>query len=103
LYHPNLERLKQLTQADFKQVHDAHWQIEWFHRVIKQVCNIERFHVRDETAIRNHFYCSLRAFSKLQTLSFQGVIRNCYALSRDLFIPVIRQFIKAHASEATFA
>lgn len=103
LYQPDLERLKQLTRTDFKQAHDAHWQIECFHRVIKQVCNIERFYVRDEQAIRNHFYCSLRAFSKLQTLSLQGVIRNCYEISRELFIPVIRQFIAEHATEATFA
>ncbi|MEO0984880.1 MAG: transposase [Cyanobacteria bacterium J06639_14] len=103
LYHPDLERLQELTRADFKQVHDTHWQIECFHRVIKQVCNIERFYVRDEQAIRNHFYCALRAFSQLQTLSFQGVIRNCYELSRNLFIPVIRQFIAEHATEATFA
>jgi len=103
MYHPDLEQLNQLTRADFKQVHDAHWQIECFHRVIKQVCNIERFYVRNEAAIRNHFYCALRAFSKLQTLSLQGVIRNCYAISNDLFIPVIRQFIRTHATEATFA
>jgi hypothetical protein len=103
MYQPDLETLRQLTRAKFKQVHDTHWQIECFHRVIKQVCNIERFYVRDEQAIRNHFYCSLRAFSKLQTLSFQGVIRNCYEISRDLFIPVIRQFIVDHATEATFA
>lgn len=103
MYHPVLETLKQLSRTDFKQIHDAHWQIECFHRVLKQVCNIERFYVRDEQAIRNHFYCSLRAFSKLQTLSLQGVIRNCYEISRDLFIPAIRQFIADHATEATFA
>jgi hypothetical protein len=103
MYHPDSERLNQLTRTDFKQVHDAHWQIECFHRVIKQVCNIERFYVRNEAAIRNHFYCALRAFSKLQTLSLQGVIRNCYAMASDLFIPVIRQFIRTHAIEATFA
>lgn len=103
MYQPNVERVKELTRIDFKQVHDTHWQIECFHRVIKQVCNIERFYVRNEQAIRNHFYCALRAFSKLQNLFLRGVIRNCYEISRDLFIPVIRQFIADHATEATFA
>ncbi|MGD1950119.1 MAG: transposase [Leptolyngbyaceae cyanobacterium] len=103
MYQPTLELLNHVTRAEFKQVHDEHWQIECFHRVIKQVCNIERFHVRDEQAIRNHFYCALRAFGKLQTLCTQGVIRNCYEMSRQLFVPVIRQFILDHATEATFA
>ena len=103
LYQPDLENLNPLTRDDFKLVHHAHWQIECFHRVIKQVCNIERFYVRDEQAIRNHFYCALRAFGKLQTLSIQGVIENCYEISRQLFVPVIRQFILDHATESTFA
>jgi len=54
---PELENLKLLTRETFKQVHDRHWQIESFHRVIKQVCNIERFQVRNQQAIRNHFFC----------------------------------------------
>jgi Transposase DDE domain len=92
-YLPDLENLKQLSCHDFKQVHDRHWLIESFHRVIKQVCNIERFQVRDQQAIRNHFFCSLRAFSKLQTMRIGGLIDNLYQVSRELFIPIIRNFI----------
>ena len=103
VYQPELNTLQQLNRTDFKSIHDTHWSIECFHRVLKQVCNIERFYVRNEQGIRNHFYCSLRAFCKLQTLSLQGFIRNCYEISRNLFIPVIRQFILEHATEATFA
>ena len=51
-----------LSWEPFKHVHDGHWRIESFHRVIKQVCNIERFHVRNGEAIRNHIFCALRAF-----------------------------------------
>jgi len=65
MFQPVLEVLTALTREQFKQVHDYHWQIESFHRVIKQVCNIERFQVRNEQAIRNHFFCSLSAFCKL--------------------------------------
>jgi hypothetical protein len=102
LYQPKLEELKQLTRTDFKQIHDDHWKIECFHRIIKQVCNIERFYVRDEQAIRNHFFCSLCAFCKLQTLCIQGLINNCYEISRQLFVPVIRQFILENVTEITF-
>jgi len=92
-YLPDLENLKQLSRHEFKQVHDRHWLIESFHRVIKQVCNIERFQVRDRQAIRNHFFCSLRAFSKLQTMRIHGLIDNLYQISRELFIPIVRNFI----------
>jgi len=93
LYRPDLEALQQLTRQTFKSVHDDHWQIEGFHRVIKQVCNIERFYVRDEQAIRNHFFCSLRVFCQLQKMYLNGLINNGYEISRQLFVPVIRQFI----------
>ena len=99
LFRPELEDLKSLTRATFKQVHDQHWKIEGFHRVIKQVCNIERFQVRNEQAIRNHFFCALRAFSKLQTMRIEGIIENLYQVSRQLFIPVIRQFILENLSK----
>ena len=46
-YQPDLEVLKQLSRSEFKRLHDQHWQIVMFHRVIKQVCNIEQFYVRD--------------------------------------------------------
>jgi hypothetical protein len=98
-YLPDLENLKKLSRQEFKQLHDKHWQIENFHRVIKQVCNIERFHVRDGQAIRNHFFCALKAFSRLQTMRIEGLIDNLYQVSRQLFIPVIRQFILENLTE----
>ena len=73
----------------FKQIHDRHWQIERFHKVIKQVCHIERFQVRNEQAMRNHFFCALSAFAKLQTMRIEGLIENLYQVSRQLVIPVI--------------
>ncbi|CCI27069.1 transposase (fragment) [Microcystis aeruginosa PCC 9809] len=77
--------------------------IEEFHRVIKQVCNIERFFVRDQWAIRNHFFCALRAFCHLQTACLNQLINNCYEFARKLFIPVIRQFIMENITETMFA
>lgn len=103
LFRPELEALKLLTRATFKQVHDQHWKIESFHRVIKQVCNIERFQVRNEQAIRNHFFCALRAFSMLQTMRIEGVIDNLYQVSRQLFIPVIQKFILENLSKPVSA
>lgn len=103
LYQPELEQLQHLPRKAFKAVHDDHWKIECFHRVIKQVCNIERFYVRDEQAIRNHCFCALSAFCRLQTMCIQGLINNCYQISRQLFVPVIRQFILDNLTISTFA
>jgi hypothetical protein len=93
MYLPDESELRQLNRQDFRQIHDTHWQIESFHRVIKQVCNIERFQVRTESAIRTHCFCALQAFCKLQTMRVEGLIDNLYQVSRQLFMPVIRQFI----------
>lgn len=40
VYHQDLDVLNQIKRDEFKSLHDSHWQIEEFHRVIKQVCNI---------------------------------------------------------------
>ena len=103
LYKPDLAALEHLTHADFKDIHDDHWKIECFHRIIKQVCNIERFYVRDEQAIRNHVFCALRAFCKLQAMCIRGLLNNCYEISRQLFVPVIRQFILENLDDPMFA
>lgn len=47
------------SKADFKMLHDQHWQIEQFHRTIKQVCNIESFQVRNKVAVKNHIFAAI--------------------------------------------
>ena len=93
MYLTEAIELKQIKRSTFRQIHDRHWQIESFHRVIKQVCNIERFQVRTESGVRTHLFCALQAFSQLQTMRVEGLIDNLYQVSRQLFVPVIRQFI----------
>jgi hypothetical protein len=100
MYLPEETQLRHLSRLDFRQIHDSHWQIESFHRVIKQVCNIERFQVRLESAIRTHLFCALQAFCKLQTMRVEGLIDNLYQVSRQLFVPVIRQFIQENLVKA---
>jgi hypothetical protein len=77
--------LRQINRQQFRTIHDTHWQIESFHRVIKQVCNVERFQVRTESGIRTHLFCALQAFSQLQTMRVEGLIDNLYQVSRQLF------------------
>mgnify|MGYP006388182165 CR=1 FL=1 len=88
-----LEHLESITKIDFERIHDAHWSIERFHRVIKQVCNIERFQVRNENPIKNHIFCALKAFIKLEFMRFNRIISHWYVVRRDLYLETIRSFI----------
>ena len=90
----NLENLESLTAIDFKRVHDAHWGIERFHRAIKQVCNIEKFQVRKKHPIRNHIFCAIKAFVRLEFLRSHEEILHWYEIRRDLFVDVIPDFIR---------
>jgi DDE superfamily endonuclease len=92
-------RLEPITAATFQSVHDAHWGIEQFHRAVKQVCNIERFQVRDTHAIHTHIFSALRAFVHLEFKRVKGEIRNWYEVQRTLFNPLIRSFIQDNLAE----
>jgi hypothetical protein len=92
--HSNDEQTKTLGRQSFTEQHDRHWQIEQYHRAIKQVCNIERFQVRSKTAIRNHIFAAICGFIQLQKLSFAQIISNCYAVQRNLFNGVVASFVE---------
>ncbi len=88
-----LNNLESVTYVDFKRVHDAHWCIERFHRAIKQVCNIERFQVRNENPIKNHVFCAIKAFVNLEFMRFDKKISHWYEVKRDLYVRTIRDYI----------
>jgi ABC-type sulfate transport system substrate-binding protein len=81
-------------QANFQSLHDQHWQIEQYHRMIKQVFNIERFQVRTKVAILNHIFASLCSFVHLQQMTLTDLIKNAYQCKRELFTQVIEAFIR---------
>jgi hypothetical protein len=94
VYLPNESALANFNRKDFLKVHDKHWKIEEYHRVIKQVCHVEHFQVRTEVAIRNHIFAALLGFVQLQKMCAADLISNCYRLQRDLFNEVIAIFIQ---------
>ncbi len=57
--------------------------IERFHRAIKQVCNIEHFQVGNENPIKNHIFCSIKAFVKLEFMRFNRTISHWYEIKKD--------------------
>ena len=89
----NLDDLGSITPVDFNRVHEAHWCIERFHRAIKQICNIEHFQVRNENPIKNHIFCAIKAFVKLEMMRINKKISHWYEIKRDLYLKVIRDYI----------
>jgi len=78
-------------------VHGAHWNIEQFHRALKQVCNVERFQVRNENPIKNNIFCAIKAFVKLEFMQAQEKILHWYEIKKDLYVKVIRDYIAVSA------
>ena len=70
-----------------------HWGIEFYHRVLKQVCNISKFFVRNTPAILTHIFCALRAFCQLEIMGINERIQNVYEVQKNLYIEVARKFI----------
>ena len=91
-----------VSRKDFETLHNAHWGIEQYHRILKQVCNIECFQVRNEQAIRNHIFCALCAYLQLALLKASNQISNLYQIQQSLFDQVIAQFISKHAHALPF-
>ena len=87
-------KLSAFERITFDTLHDQHWQIEQYHRAIKQVCNIESFQVRGKVAVKNHLFAAICGYVELQRLRVMDLINNCYKIRRDLFNEVIASFIE---------
>ena len=93
VYLPNEEKLSQFDRPAFDLEHDKHWQIEQYHRAIKQACNIEKFQVRGKQATKNHLFAAIYGYVQLQRLTTTKVIMNCYQIRYELFKDIIASFI----------
>ena len=94
VYSPRYSEKNSFNEEEFKNIHARHWEIEQYHRILKQVGNIEHFQVRTELAIRNHFFSALCGYVKLSILKASGQIANCYEIQKELFLEVIARFIR---------
>jgi hypothetical protein len=95
VYLPDPAQLAAFDRSAFTLRHDQHWQIEQYHRVLKQVCHIEHFRVRHPRAIRNHIFAALCGYVQLQQMRVTNMISSCYRLQRHLFDGVIASFIQS--------
>jgi len=77
------------------------WQIEVYHRGLKQYCGIEKCYARAAIAQLNHIGCAIRAFLRIERYSFKtgnswfeakiSIIRN--AVRSYLFNPVYENYL----------
>jgi hypothetical protein len=82
-------------QREFEKVHDQHWRIEQYHRMIKQVCHIEHFQVRGKAPILNHIFAALCSYVHLQRMQFTDLISNAYQWQRELYQDVVASFVSS--------
>lgn len=95
VYLPDADASEAFTHTEFHTLHDRHWHIEQYHRLIKQVCNIEKFQVRGKVPIRNHIFAALCSYVHLQQMQIADLISNAYRWQRDLYKDVVAAFIRS--------
>ena len=89
----NIADTKLAAMEGFYELHSSHWKIEQYHRVIKQVCHIEKFQVRRSKLILNHIFAALMAYVEIQKNQFERIFENVYRWQKKLFRPIIKDFI----------
>lgn len=55
-----------LTASDVKRIYSKRWQIEEYHRGLKQQCGVAKCQARKERSQRNHVWCSIHTFLLLE-------------------------------------
>ncbi len=98
-YLTNVDATEQIPRHEFNEWHSIHWGIECYHRAVKQLCGIEHFMVRTTEAIKNHIFCSIRAFTQLEFMRAEEIIENWYEVQRNLYLQVARGFIMEHLTQ----
>ena len=93
VYLPDENDYPAFGQQAFLELHDQHWQIEQYHRMIKQVCNIERFQVRRRLLIQNHIFAAICGFVHLRQMQLAQLFENAYQWQRNLFTEVVAGFV----------
>lgn len=55
-----------LTKSEVKRIYCKRWQIEEYHRGLKQQCGVAKCQAGTERSQRNHIFCSIQAFLALE-------------------------------------
>ena len=78
-----------LTYDQIVKLYQRRWSIEVYHESLKQNASLEKSPTRTETTQRNHFFASLCAYIKLESLKIRiGV--NHFALKSKIYLAALK-------------
>ena len=71
------------------QLYQRRWRVEVYHESLKQHAALEKSPTRTETTQRNHFFASLCAYVKLESLKIKTGV-NHYALKSKIYLAALK-------------
>ena len=75
--------LEWIKRRDFESIHAKHWNIEEYHRALKQLCNVDKHFLRNKNCVLTHIYCSIKAYCILEINRLLWKLQNIYDLARE--------------------
>jgi hypothetical protein len=82
-----------LTADQIATIYQKRWNVEEYHRSLKQNASLAKSPTRTETTQTNHLVAALRAYVKLEWLKVQTK-RNHYQLKSQLYLSALQQAFK---------
>ncbi|MCW5970184.1 MAG: transposase [Blastocatellales bacterium] len=86
-----------LTYDQIIKLYKRRWSVEVYHESLKQNASLEKSPTRTETTQRNHFFASLCAYVKLESLKIRTGL-NHFALKSKIYLAAIKisyqEFVK---------
>jgi len=79
-----------LTAGQIATIYQKRWNVEEYHRSLKQNASLAKSPTRTETTQTNHFVAALRAYVKLEWLKVKRS-RNHYQLKSQLYLKALQQ------------
>jgi hypothetical protein len=78
-----------LSHERITAIYQRRWKVETYHQSLKQNASLAKSPTKTETTQTNHFFASLYAFVKLETLK-QTTSLNHYALKTKLYVSALQ-------------
>lgn len=82
-----------LSAPDIREVYACRWQIEVYHRGIKQTTGLESCQARKQRSGRNHILCSILGFLALEKWRLEHNV-SWYEAKQQLIAYAIKQYLK---------
>ena len=78
-----------LTYDQIIELYKRRWSVEVYHESLKQNASLEKSPTRTETTQRNHFFASLCAYIKLESLKIRTGV-NHFALKSKIYLAALK-------------